>query len=502
MATLNLYQGSYDTGTLGLLNVDLVYRIGDNYFCFYEDRLKIYRFYDGRLSPVNDIYFSLDKSSRKFISLNKDKLHYQEIVDHKSYLGSYNHDGSTYEPLQPFPFINPIISAWNNERIVIEPYNYNLYINGLDNKRQRTYPLNQPLIWISNPVYLHEKVYFLARFSDGLYGLVILDDFIHISGIFTVDFSNVDETKITISIENGRLCIWCPTMYKDQVFFITRPLEEMGIVCMCEGEITHKGANLGPFLSEKRRFIPADRFHELSSLVKGIDTTKENPAFIDVHNFHKHFRAFVVLEEPSVMETEKTMEIKNPEVHLKDNSYIKYIHWIIENYDNYNVSTVIFYNDFIAKIPFHFSDRYIDHNINLYQLSLPFDNFVIPMGKCSLHSGRTYIRKFSGHSRYLSMDNLQTLNGFCRENGTDYWHEDLAMNSIVREKIIHFFVSLGISHTELLWTPIMFYKVDMRLIREKPKEYYQTIFNVLDKDYNLNSVMSYLFYSLIYHYRI
>jgi len=497
MDTIDLFHGNYKSGIFCVPKIDTIYKIANYYFCIFEDRLKIL---DLNYNLILDVYISEDKASRKLISLYKNKIQIQEIniSKHSTLLSSLNLNGSTYEPKQSFPFYLPIVNAWADERMLIETRGYGLELITLGGIRCRYYKLIQPIRWISNCIFYNNSIYFLAIISEDCYfSIVKLDDNYYQTNYFSISFYDQNYLGISINIENDSLNILCPTNDKINVFYIEKPLSDLKFIERGIGKIYHKGYDLGNLVSYKKNIVDADNFYKIKDLIK--NSGKPKPVEVPIIEIEKFATYLPLYVEPisntkEVVFKEEILDKPQPVVFIRDSSYINYLKWILDNYYNMEIKTVIFYHDFMITIPYNLADRDYNHTINLLEFSKNAKNYSIPFKKINLFSGNQYVRRLDFNGRFMNSKNLDKLH----DSRLDYLTKIDKIESITKDKITNILVILGISKKEIVWSPYMYYKIDMELLREMPFEYFKKVFDIFNRDLSLKPIMKYLFYTIIY----
>lgn len=496
MATIDLFQGKFNSKNYQISQIDRIYKVTDKYFAFFEDRLKIFYVENDDLKIAADVYISNEKSSRKILHFGNNKIQLQEIIGNNSAIWSIHLDGSIYEQQQHFLYFNPIIYAWNNERITIDVSNNYINILGLDGSTIRKYRNDYSIVWLSNLIFLNNRLYFLAQIQNQTYVLIILDEYSNVSPPFHISFYNQNNMGITISIENDELIIFCPTLDGLSLYYLSKPINQMKISTIANVAVINKAPNLD---SIQRNTISMEDFSNIKSKIKR-EKISNKPPSIDITQFVKLFR-HVSVPEVSLYDDYITTEkrIPNPEVIVLENSYMKYLDWIIKNYNNNNVHSVIFTNKTTQPIPFLFGSQTLNMPIDLYSVSGKYDNFAIPFGKVILKSGNHFIRRLTAYNNLLEKSNLDILNFPLKDNPIDnlVQQKNIFPPEMI-QKITNLFIILNINSHDVLWTPILFFKVDMRLIRERPIEYYSKVYEIFNKDISLNSLLPYLFFSIIY----
>jgi len=120
--------------------------------------------------------------------------------------------------------------------------------------------------------------------------------------------------------------------------------------------------------------------------------------------------------------------------------------------------------------------------------------FMFTMGKLVLSDGTIYKRIFKKKNMTQSIN----INMISNENNIDYYIKNGEISQHHLSKILYFLITNNIKYiNHLYWTPLQYFKIDMKLIWNRSKNYWEKIYNLLDKDENYENYMPYLFYNII-----
>jgi hypothetical protein len=233
--------------------------------------------------------------------------------------------------------------------------------------------------------------------------------------------------------------------------------------------------------------ISNEQFSSLSSIVGKKDTNVlvvSNGIDLLVPEIAKRFLPNICISKPIYVDfipVIKEMNENTGTIFVKSDIYIDYLNWIIDNYDTAQCTTIYFYNQFIYKWPFYINnDKFLSLNVNLYTISATYDNFFMSMGKVSMVDMTMMTRRLCLPSGKISP--------LCQNNDMDYMipvRDNI--NSDLRNKIVHLFIKLNLPCVnDCSWTPHMFYKISLSVIRSKPLDYWKKVIQILNTHDNLD----------------
>jgi hypothetical protein len=445
--------------------------------------------------------------SNKIFTIDKqtNMLYFQEISANQSYFDTFDCDtGKKTMPTQLFNTDIPILYLWNNVLSSIHIRGNKIYIYLTEtNCLYRTYILDTIPKYGSNYLFIDNHLYFLetdvSTQMSCIYSLSIND--IRRTSYFSIDINDADYKCITISYLGDNLILCCPNMSHTDITYIKLSLETFSFVNVPSTSIVNNQINQpitsllqSPEIKYKLNIISNEQFSSLSSIIgkygKNILPTSNGIDLVNPTISKEFLGCICCLEECKVNSiTSKIIPIENiGAVFVKSDIYIDYLNWIINNYDISQYTTVYFYNQYIFKCPFHINgERVVSLNVNLYTISAAHENFFMSMGKVNMTDMTIMTRCLC-----LPMDKILP---FCQNNNMDYMvqYRD-NFNRGLRDKIIHLFISLNIQYvSDFSWSPHMYYKISLALIRQKPLEFWKRLVQLLNspKNMDLYSVLPY-----------
>ena len=453
------------------------------------------RIYTQQLKPLDDV-----KDSTKIFTVDSmsNVLYLQEISQNQSYFDIFNcATGAKTTPTQIYKTDIPILYLWYGVLSSIHTRGNKVYIYLAEtNCLYRTYILDTIPQYVSNYLFIKDVLYFLATDASTrlscIYSLYITE--IKRTAYFSMDVDEGDYKYATISYIDNTLILCCPNTSRTDMTYIRLPLDTFIFTVIPNTTVV---SNRGiqpmtslaqvPEIKYKLNIISNEQFSSLSSIIG----KKDNNVFvvsngIDLLDFEiaNRFLTNICISKPIHIDftpaTKETNE-NTGAVFVKSDIYIDYLNWIIDNYDTSQYTTVYFYNQFIYKWPFYINnDKFVSLYVNLYTISAAYDNFFMSMGKVNMSDMTVMTRRLCLPSGKITP--------FCQNNNTDYMipvRDNI--NSVLRNKIVHLFIKLNLPCSmDCSWSPHMFYKISLSVIRSKPLEYWKKIIQILNTHDNLD----------------
>ena len=467
------------------------------------------RIYNRQLKPLDGV----ENTTKIFtIDCMTNVLYFQEISQNQSYFDILDcSTGKKIMPTQIFKSDIPILYLWYNVISSIHTRGNNVYIYSTEtNNLYRTYTLDITPQYVSNYLFINNVLYFLA--TDALtrlsciYSLAINE--MKRTAYFSMDINEGDYKYTTISYIGDTIIFSCPNLARTDMTYIQLPFETFIFTTISNTSIVNNQSIQPmtsllqvPEINYKLNIISNEQFGSLSSMI-GNKNIHAISAGIDLLNFeilNRFFTSICVLapiNKDIVFTKAKAKSDVNDNtgaVFVKSDIYIDYLNWIIENYDTSQYTTVYFYNQFIFAWPFYINnDRSVSLQVNLYTISTLYDNFFMSMGKVNMTDMTIMTRRLC-----LPMGRMTP---FCQNNNSDYMvpvRDNI--NSVLRNKIVNLFIALNIPCVnDFSWTPYMYYKISLSVIRSKPIEFWKKIIQLLNTHDNMDlySVLPYFWTQL------
>lgn len=492
---MDLYHGTINVETLGIPNIEYIYLLKDKYFGFFKNRLLI-------INKTNnieyDLIYSENSNTKKYISLEDDNyILFDEITtDKTSSFFITNLDGSIYYNKNIINVYYQIIKLWDSQRYFGYFSNNSLFLMNLSNEIYRKYDINNIInpIWASNFVFFNNRLWVLILDKINYYVLHCFSDCTYYSKYFTIDFNNINKNNITISITSDNvLHILIPTIDLNDTYHISKPIDDFSLTSFGDCKLYTQPADSLQLLLANRKSMPQilklpnDSFNFLSNktIEKAVDTA------ITLENLSGLFKAYI-----PKLEMSKNISITKTQVpniyYFKSDNPLDYIRWIIDNYNNYTYKSVVFYSQNIAAIYNYLYHQKIKFYIDLNIVSQNYNNYCLLYNK--LHFNNLFI-----HERtFMFLKPVSELfQIYSPDNDIDNYHMTKNILSIHdRQKLINILTQLEINITELFWSPFLFYKFDIRYLREHTLDYWSKALYLLEnsKDIDLKLLLYSIFF--------
>ena len=461
---------------------NFIYSIHSYYISIYNSITTIYD-NDLQIIAKSDTLITNDYDNI-YISTYNNKLVLQTINKSQNKINIYNSDCSKYLENFSVDTMNQVIYIWNNQPFFIVYRNCSFLFYCMDKKLYCYYKLPFELQSYSNFICFKRNIYILGKLTNHKYVYIKLGKSLKYSNYFSLDYPDFKHLSIDYHNDIFKLII----LQNDKnIIVITKKIKEY---------LTHT--------SDKFHIIPIPDFElnpnnyrsisesgNLKNLNEKIRGRWLDEIILDVSNLKK-------LDENQpknvVISLEKviTKDVIDT-VYCKSSSYFDYFKWIVDNYDDAQNKTIIFYNNFEYNIGIEFADNYIIHNLNMDTFSKNIDNFIMTFGKLVLGNKTFYTRILK---KTLIHQNIQIgLN--CNETSFDYYKKKMEISTYELSKILRILLTYEIPNRGILyWTPYQYFKINMKLIWNRPKNYWVKIYEKLNIDSQLENIMPYLFYNI------
>ncbi len=461
---------------------NFIYSIHSYYISVYNSITTIYD-NDLQIIAKNDTLITNDYDTI-YISTYNNKLVFQMINKSQNKINIYNSDCSKYLENYSVEPLNQVIYIWNNQPFHIVYQNCAFLFYCMDKKLYCYYKLPFELQSYSNFVCFKRTIYILGKLKNNKYVYIKLGKSLKYSNYFSLDYPVFKHISIDyhndifklIILQNDNNLIVISKKIKE---YLTHKLDKINILSIPDFEL------------KPNKYGSISESGNLKNLNEKIRGRWVDEIVLDVSNLKK-------LDENQpknvVISLEKVVTKDFIDtVYCKSNRYYDYFKWIVDNYDNAQNKTIIFYNFFEYTIGIEFADNYIIHNINMETSSKNIDNFIMTFGKLVLGNKTFYTRILK---KTLMQQNIQIgLN--CNETSFDYYKKKMEISTYELSKILRFLLTYEIPNRGILyWTPYQYFKINMKLIWNRPKSYWVKIYEKLNGDYQLENIMPYLFYNI------
>jgi hypothetical protein len=465
-------------------NLEYLYPIQGYYFGIKDNLLNIYN-ENFELIICNNILLDTYYKSI-YLSLYSERLVIQTVLDTRSNITIYNKDFTLYKSDLSINTDKQLVYIWNNQPVLVhyEKNTFGLY--SIDGILYYKYYLPITLISYSNIVCFNRDLYILGLLHDNYYIFIKLGENLKYSNYFSIDYDNINSINIDYYNDVFQLSIIQKDKNVINIKKNTRDsfihkLEKVVYTSIPEFLLTYKN-NLS---------IHTDN-HDLNLLKTKLKNRWIDEIVFDFSILPKYIEKVV---KPTRLNIENTIIPSIPKIiYVQSNKYFEYFKWIVDNYDTCESETVVFYNNLQYKVSIEFADNIIINTLDNVAISNNIENFIMTFGKVVLSDGYFYIRTFKKINMY---ENL-LIGVISSENKTDFYTRKTRLLPIELEKILRFLLLCNIRNNGIIyWTPNQYFKINMKLILSRSKDYWEKIYNRLNTDLNLEYYMPYLFYNIL-----
>lgn len=470
-------------------NLKFLFPIQGYYFGIHNNMLNIYN--DNlELIICNDTLITASYISI-YLSVYSEKIVFQKVINSTSTITIYNKDFTIYKPDLSINTDRQLVYIWNNQPIIVHYENNTFGLYSIDNILYYKYYIPITLTSYSNIVCFNRDLYVLGLLRENYYIFIKLGEKLEYSNYFSIDYDNIDSINIDYFNDVFQLSI----LQNDKnVIIIKKNIKDLFIHKL--EKVVY--ISIPEFVLSYKKSLSNDNDDNLSNNNDAQDLnlfmTKIKNRWVDKIAFDftilpKYIERVVKPIEPII---EKTII---PEIiYVQSNKYFEYFKWIIDNYDTAVNETVVFYNNLQYKISIEFADNTLITTLNNVAISNNIENFIMTFGKVVLSTGSFYIRTFKKTNIY---ENL-LLGLISSENKNDFYTRKTTLSPGELEKILRFLLLFNIQNNGIIyWTSNQYFKINMKLILSKPKDYWEKIYNKLNTDLNLEYYMPYLFYNIL-----
>jgi len=464
---INLYEKTLYNSYQNCNNT-FIYPIHNYYFGCNDNIISIYN-ENLELIVMNDTLIR-NNYNNIYISLFNQRLVIQYIYNNQSIISIFNNNFTNFGKESMIELNKQIIYIWNNEPIYIEYKNQCFNIYSIENTLYYQYKLQFNIQGYSNIICFNKDIYLLAKLDYDYYVYIKLGDKLEHSNYFRLDYDDIRHLSID---------------YYQDIFHIIIMKNDNSLI-----SIKKHSLDIFVHFSEKQVYSSISNFILHSNNTLLIKNKWADEIVFDFNNIPKYIpRIFKSLDiEPTM--TRETSKI----IYIQSSKYFDYFKWIVENYDTSENETVIFYKNVEYNINIQFVDNFIIHTLNMENMSNPMKIFMFTMGKLILSDGSIYKRSFK---KTNIVQNIM-IHMISNENSNDFYIKNGEISEYDLKKILYFLIINNIKYiNQLFWTPFQYFKLDMKLIWNRSKDYWEKIYNVLNKDENFENYMPYLFYNII-----
>ena len=239
---MDLYQGTINVETLGIINIEYIYLLENKYFGFYHNRMYII---DSTNKIEYDLIYSESMNTKKYISIEENEhiLFHEILPNTSSSFFITNLDGSIYYHKNAINVYFQIIKLWDTQRCYGYFSKNTLFLMNLSNEMYRKYDINITPIWASNFIFFNNSLWVLLSDNNN-YILHSFNDITRYSLHFSIDFNNINKNNITISItQDYNLHIFIPTIGLKDMYHITKPIRDINFIDYKDCQIYSEPAN-------------------------------------------------------------------------------------------------------------------------------------------------------------------------------------------------------------------------------------------------------------------
>jgi hypothetical protein len=421
-----------------------------------------------------------------YLSVYSEKLVIQKVIDSRSTITIYNKDFTLYKTCFSINTDKQLVYIWNNQPVIVH-YEKNIFrLYSIDNILYYEYYLPIILRSYSNIICFNRDLYILGLLQDKYYIFIKLGEKLEYSNYFSIDYDNINSINIDYYNDVFQLSI----IQKDKNLIIIKKNIKDIFIHKLEKVVY---SSIPEFLlSYKNNLSINNDDHNLNNLMTKIKNRWIDEIVFDFSILPKYIEKVV---KPIRLSIENTKIPEIPKIiYVQTNKYFEYFKWIVDNYDTCVSETVVFYNNLQYKISIEFADNILINTLDNVAISNNIENFIITFGKVVLSDGFFYIRTFKKTDMY---ENL-LLGLISSENKNDFYTRKTGLSPGELEKILRFLLLCNIPNKGIIyWTPNQFFKINMKLIWSKRKDYWEKIYNKLNTDLNLEYYMPYLFYNIL-----
>jgi len=484
---IDLYQNITILHSYKDCNHQYIYPIHNYYFGFNQNIISIFN-ENYELILMNDNIIS-NNYTYIYLSLYNEHLVFQLVYNDESVITIYNKDFTQHGSKYILNTNKQITYIWNNEPILVQYENQSFKLYSTENTLFCEYKLPFIIKGYSNIICLHKNLYMLALLSNDLYVYIKLGENLEFSNYFSIDYHNIKQISIDyyndicniLILQNDSNLI---TIKKDISNIFSHKNEKIDYVSIPDFVLQYEN---------KKSIMNTNNLNHLIQKIKKGWVEDIVFDFKSIQRFTPRITksAEIILEK--AIEIPKEIEIPKV-IHVKSNRYFDYFKWIVENYDTSENETVVFYNNLQYNINIEFSDNFVVNTLHMDEISINLKTFILTMGKLSLCDSLIYLRKFKKINMYENI----VLTLISNENKNDFYVKQHQITQSDLSKMLYFLISNNIKYTRhLYWTPYQYFKLDMKLIWNRSKEYWEKIYQILNKDFSIEKYMPYLFYNII-----
>ena len=470
-----------DNYTINLSN--LIFSIHNYYISVYNSITTIYN-NDLQIIAKNDTIIT-DDYNNIYISTYNNKVVFQIINKSVTKINIYDSDFSKYIENYRVDTPDQIIYIWNNQPFHIVYRNCSFLFYCMDKKLYCYYTLPFELQSYSNFVCFKRNIYVLGKLTNNKYVYIKLGKTLKYSNYFSVDYPSFKQLSIDYHNDIFKLII---LQNDENLIVISKKIKE----CFIHESNKFSILPIPDFELKPNNYSAICESTNLKSLNDKIRNRWVDEIILDITKLQK-------LDENQTDNNKNLLQNIIPkttvdiDIYCRSNKYFDYFKWIVENYDSAQNKTVIFYNFFEYNIGIEFADNYIVHNLNMDTFSKNIDNFIMTFGRLVLGNNTVYSRILK---KTQINQNIQ-IGLTCAETSLDFYKKKMEISIYELDKILRLLLTYEIPNRgSLYWTPYQYFKINMKLIWNRPKNYWVKIYEKLNIDPQFENIMPYLFYNI------
>jgi len=433
--------------------------------------------YDDNYNPIantDEFTHGIEQYDTIYVSPFNQKLMVQFISKDVSYLSIYNPDFSKDILNYQINTNHQIIYLWNNLPYTIIYSNQKITLFSLDGIVYRVYDIPFNLVYISNFVCFKKGLYALGKLMNNKYVIMKCGKKnMMYSNYFSIDFTF---QFLSVDFDNDLFKIHILSSNDDNLTVMSIKLNDL---------LVHKQLIAYAISVPDYKLLPTNILEKLIPKQLKNDTLQ-----FDISKLQK-------LDAPTtVISTQKKIDKTQPSkiIQVKSSKYFDYFKWIVDNYDSAKNETVIFFNQPQYNIQIEHNDNIIVESLSMESIANNFDIFIMTLGKIVFVNQTFYIRKLK--KQFINEQLKISLN--CAQTNCDYYEKNKPVSETELKKLLRYIFYFNIPNNKLLlWTPFQYFKLNMKLIWNRPKIYWENIYNKLNTDFEFEKYMPFLFYNII-----
>jgi hypothetical protein len=426
-----------------------------------------------RIANTDEFNHGIEKYDTIYVCPFNQKLMVQFISNDVSYISIYNTDFSRDILNHQIKTTHQIIYLWNNLPYTVAYSNQRILLHSLDGVLYRVYDVPFKLVYISNFVCFKKGLYGLGKLFNNNYVIIKCGKKMKYTNYFSIDYTF---QFLSVDFENDLFKIHLLSSSNDNNLMVMSML--LKDLLVHEQRVAHANA------------IPDFQLLPTNILEKIIPKQlKKNELQFDISKLKK-------LDDilPKQIKIDDDPPPPSKIIQVKSSKYFDYFKWIVDNYDSAKNETVIFFKETQYNLQIEHLDNIIVEPLQMGSIANNFDIFIMTLGKIVFSNQTFYIRKLK--KQYINERLVVPLN--CANTNCDYYQKYKNVSESEMKQLLRYIFYLNIPNNKLLlWTPFQYFKLNMKLIWNRPKIYWENIYNKLNTDFVFETLMPFLFYNII-----